>query len=61
MPTPIWADPRYSQFFARAEETIAEAQRLVERPWLGAAEERFHHMILEICGAADEHELAQAS
>lgn len=57
MPTSasIWTDPRYASFFRGATETIARARELQLQPWLGEQEDRFHRMVLEICGAdADE-------
>ena len=64
MPTPIWNDPKFSRFFARAEETIAEERRLLEQPWTAGREQWLHEVILEICGAPAEEpaeRLAQAS
>ncbi|AHG88523.1 hypothetical protein J421_0986 [Gemmatirosa kalamazoonensis] len=61
MPTTahIWNDPRYRHFFRRAAQTIAHARQLQLQPWLGEREERFHRVILEICGA-EVDELAGA-
>ena len=56
---PIWTDPRFRPFFQRAEATIEHARRLQLQPWADEQEERFHRMILEICGAEVE-ELAAA-
>ena len=56
--TPVWNDPHYHAFFHRADETIAEAQRQQAAPWQAEREERFHRMILEICGADAEDSAA---
>jgi len=55
---PIWTDPRFRPFFQRAVETIDHARRLQLQPWVGDREERFHRMILEICGAEVEELVA---
>jgi hypothetical protein len=47
---PIWADPRYRRFFARAEETIAHFRDIELQPWLGEWEDGFHHVVLALCG-----------
>ena len=56
---PIWTDPRYAQFFRRADTTIDRARQLQHQPWLAEREARFDRMILEICGVEME-ELAVA-
>lgn len=60
MPTPIWSDPRFAEFFRGAEETIAETRRT--RPSAATLRaDRLHELILEMYGLPDHRSDDQAA